>query len=141
MDARGLSVRETARRVSCSAGYLSNALHGRKRPSARVAARLDDLLEAGGELVALAETAEVVIRDEAATPGSPRGQARNTRAVLGEGLSLSLPYVPGRLVIEISDPAVSAGQVASGTDHPESVTGQLALVQGLPRQGQRDGTE
>jgi transcriptional regulator with XRE-family HTH domain len=141
MEARSLSMRETARRVACSAGYLSNVLHGRKRPSARVAARLDDLLEADGELVTLAKTAEVVTRDddEPTPPGNPRGQARDTRVAMTGGMSLSLPYVPGRLVIEISDPAVNAGQVASGTDYPESVTGQLALVQGLPRQGQRDG--
>jgi transcriptional regulator with XRE-family HTH domain len=52
MEARGLSAAETARRVACSAGYLCNVIHGRKRPSRRMAARLDDLLEAGGELVA-----------------------------------------------------------------------------------------
>jgi hypothetical protein len=105
-----------------------------------VTARLDDLLEAGGELVTLAETAEIVIQDdEPAVGGNPRGQARDTRAAMAEGLSLSLPYVPGRLVIEISDPAMNAGQVASGPDYPESATGPLALVQGLPRQGQGDG--
>jgi transcriptional regulator with XRE-family HTH domain len=140
MEARGLSAAETARRVSCSAGYLSNVLHVCKRPSTRVTARLDDLLEAGGELVTLAETAEIVIQDdEPAVGGNPRGQARDTRAAMAEGLSLSLPYVPGRLVIEISDPAMNAGQVASGPDYPESATGPLALVQGLPRQGQGDG--
>jgi len=36
-------------------------------------------------------------------------------------------------------PAVNAGQVVPGTDYQESVTEQLALVQRLPRQGQRDG--
>ena len=140
METHGLSVRETARRVSCSAGYLSNVLHGRKRPSARVAARLDDLLEAGGELVALAETAELVTRDdEPSARENPPSQARGTPVPMTEGMSLSLPYVPGRLVIEISDPAVNAGQVAAGPDCPESVTGQLAVVRGLPRQGQRGG--
>src|SRR5260370_40122459 len=57
MEARGLSLRETARRVACSAGYLANVPHGRKRPSGRVAARLDDLLEGAGEGGALAGTA------------------------------------------------------------------------------------
>jgi len=38
MEARGLSAAETARRVACSAGYLCNVIHGRKRPSRRVAA-------------------------------------------------------------------------------------------------------
>jgi transcriptional regulator with XRE-family HTH domain len=103
MEARGLSAAETARRVTCSAGYLCNVIHGRKRPSARVAARLDDLLEARGELVVLAETAEVVAGDD--EPTSRRnlpGQVSDTRAVVTNGLSLSLPYVPGRLVIEVS---------------------------------------
>ena len=58
MEARGLSVREVARRASCSAGYLSNVIHGRKRASERIAACLDDLLEAAGDLTALGETQE-----------------------------------------------------------------------------------
>jgi transcriptional regulator with XRE-family HTH domain len=133
MDARGLSARETARRISCSAGYLSNVLHGRKRPSARIAARLDDLLEAGGELVALAETAELVIRDdEPAPPGNPRGQARDARIPGAGGLSLTLPYVPGRLVIEVSGPAPGTGLLAGGGDDREIASRQLTLV--------RDGT-
>ncbi len=141
MEARGLSMRETARRIACSAGYLSNVLHGRKRPSARVAARLDDVLEAGGELVALAETAEVVTHDDEPAPsGNPRGHARDTQVAMPAGLSLSLPYVPGRLLIEISDPAVSPRQVTSGTDYPDPLSGQLALVQGLPCHEQRNST-
>ncbi len=140
MEARGLSAAETARRAGCSAGYLCNVLHGRKRPSARVAARLDDLLEAGGELARLAQTAEVVTGDgEPAARDHPRGPARETSAAMAGGLSLSLPYVPGRLVIEISEPTPATGQVASPTAYPDSVTGQLALVQDLPRQGQQDG--
>jgi hypothetical protein len=54
-------------------------------------------------------------------------------------MSLSLPYVPGRLVIEVSDPAGNAGHLTSGTDYTEAVNGQLALVQNLPHQGRRDG--
>ncbi len=142
MEARGLSAAETARRVSCSAGYLCNVIHGRKRPSRRVAARLDDLLEAGGELTALAETAEIVTDEELAPRENPPRlvSGDETRAAVAEGLSLSLPYVPGRLVIEISDPAVTAGQVTPGTDYPGSATGQLALVQRLPRQAQPGGS-
>jgi len=127
MEARGLSLRQTAGRVACSAGYLSNVLHGRKRPSARVAARLDDLLEAGGELVTLAESAEVVTRDddEPAPPGNPPRQARDTQVAVTGGLSLSLPYVPGRLVIEVSGPAAGTGQLTAAG---EMVNGRLALV-------------
>jgi len=129
METRGLSAAETARRAGCSAGYLCNVIHGRKRPSRRVAARLDYLLEAGGELAALAETAEVVTGDgEPAPRGNPPGQASDTRVTTAEGLSLSLPYVPGRLVIEVSGPAGNTGQVAGDGADREIVTGRLALV-------------
>src|SRR5260370_27883407 len=94
MEARGLSAAETARSGGCSAGYLCNVIHGSKRPSRRVAARLNDVLEAGGELVTLAETAEIVTGDDdPAAPGNPRGQAPGIRVAMGEGMSLSLPYV------------------------------------------------
>lgn len=49
------------------------------------------------------------------------------------GLSLSLPYVPGRLVIEVYDLAADAGR-ASGP--PPG--GQLALVRGLPGHERQD---
>jgi hypothetical protein len=66
--------------------------------------------------------------DEPAARDHLRGLAAEAPAATAGGLSLSLPYVPGRLVIEISDPSAGAGQIA------ESVTGQLALVEDLPRQ-------
>jgi len=133
MEARGLSAAKSARRAGCSAGYLCNVIHGRKRPSRRVAARLDDLLEAGGDLAALAETAEIVTGDDdPAASGNPRGQAASTRVAVGEGMSLSLPYVPGRLVIEISGPAEGAAQLAGGGDDRMAAGGRLALV---PRPG------
>ena len=132
MEARGLSAAETARRVSCSAGYLCNVIHGRKRPSRRVAARLDDLLEAGGELAALAETAEVVTGDGEPVPRGnppvPAGSNGQMRAAADGGLSLSLPYVPGRLVIEVSGPAGNTGVVAGDGEDGEIAGGRLALV-------------
>ena len=131
MEARGLPAAETARRVACSAGYLCNVIHGRKRPSARVAARLDDLLEAGGELVTLAQTAEIVTGgDEPATRDNPRRLARETPAALAGGLSLSLPYVPGRLVIEVSGPAGDTCLRAGDVDDHAVSGGRLALVPG-----------
>ncbi len=120
LEARGLSLREAAR----SAGYLSNATHGRKRASEQLAARLDDLLEAGGELAALTEIAARA--DESAPKGHPRGLAREARPAGGEGLSLSLPYVPARLVVEVSGPAAGTGQLAGGDR--ETISGGLALV-------------
>jgi transcriptional regulator with XRE-family HTH domain len=140
MQARGLSAAETARRAGCSAGYLCNVIHGRKRPSLRVAARLDEVLEAGGGLVALAAAAEVVTGgdDEPAVRGNPPGQAPGTRAAMGEGMSLSLPYVPGRLVIEISGPAEGTAQLAVGGEVRTVPGGRLALV---PRTDGAGGAE
>jgi transcriptional regulator with XRE-family HTH domain len=135
MEARGLSAAESARRAGCSAGYLCNVIHGRKRPSRRVAARLDEVLEAGGELVTLAETAEVVTGDD---EPAVRGNTPGTRVAMGEGMSLSLPYVPGRLVIEISGPAEGAAQLAGGGDVRTVAGGRLALV---PRTDGTSGAE
>lgn len=49
---RRLSLREAARRVGCSPGYLSNVSHGRKSLTPRVAARLDSMLGTGGTFAA-----------------------------------------------------------------------------------------
>ncbi len=127
LEARRWSLRQAAGRVSCSAGYLSNVIHGRKRPSMRVAARLDDLLDAGGELVALAQTADVITADGEPEPQERTG-SRAGEAVPDGGMSLSLPYVPGRLVIEVSGPARSTGLPAGSGGGREIVTGRLALV-------------
>ncbi|GEM_PF-2800832 len=137
MDERELALREVARRVPCSPAHLSNIAHGRKGASEQLAGRLDHVLHAGGELAALAE---IPAGDERQTrSGNPRSHAPGPPLANPQGLWLSLPYVPGRLVIEVSDPALNAARAASKTDYPESVNGQLALVQDLPHQGERDG--
>jgi hypothetical protein len=60
----------------------------------------------------------------------PRGHAARADA---NGLSLSLPFAPGRLVIEISGPAADAGQ-----DRAETAGRQLALVRDLPGRDRQD---
>jgi transcriptional regulator with XRE-family HTH domain len=127
-EPRGLSVRELARRVPCDASDLSKVVHGRKRPSMRVAARLDDLLEAAGELVALAEAPEAAPGDAPEQGQAPARQAGDARVVAGEGLALTLPYVPARLVIEVSGPAGAAGLAEGGG--AAGIPGRLALVRG-----------
>ena len=100
LEARGVSLCEVARRVPCDAGYLSKITHGKKRTSEHIAVRLDDVLNAGGELAALSE---IPARDdESATAGNPRGYTPVPFMSNPQGISLSLPYVPGRVVIEIS---------------------------------------
>jgi transcriptional regulator with XRE-family HTH domain len=133
-QARGLSLRELARRVPCDASHLSKVVHGRKRPSLRVAARLDDLLEAGGELAALADAAAP---DSGPGPGQGPGRRPGdvpASAVAG-GMSLTLPYVPARLVIEVSGLA----GLADGDGITGAAPGRLALVRGGTRQA--DGSE
>ncbi|MFC7734061.1 helix-turn-helix transcriptional regulator [Actinomadura keratinilytica] len=53
MAERGLSLRELSRTVPYDKGNLSRVINGHKRPSEKLAARLDDILNANGELVAL----------------------------------------------------------------------------------------
>jgi transcriptional regulator with XRE-family HTH domain len=134
MEARELSLREVARRVPCSPPHVSHIIHGHKSASERMAGRLDDVLNAGGELAALAEMP--ARNEQRATPGIPRGYAPDLPSATPRGIVLSLPYVPGRLVIEVSDPAGNAGRLAAEAGYPDARNGQLSLVQGLPHSGQ-----
>jgi hypothetical protein len=89
-------------------------------------------------LAALAESETRVRKEKRAIP---RGHAPGQPSAGTEGLSLSLPYVPGRLVIEVSAPVVNAVRAAPETRYPEQASRQLALVQNLPYSGQRDGAD
>lgn len=51
---RGMSLRDLARHVPCDSGNLSKIARGQRRPSPELAARLDEVLGAGGGLAALA---------------------------------------------------------------------------------------
>src|ERR1035437_532221 len=54
MEARGLGVREVARRVPCNPGHISNLRSGKAQASPELAADLDKVLGAGGTLAVLA---------------------------------------------------------------------------------------
>jgi hypothetical protein len=54
MTARCVGVRELARMVPCNPGHISNLRSGKARPSPELARILDDRLDAGGALAALA---------------------------------------------------------------------------------------
>lgn len=103
MTARGVGVRELARRVPCNPGYVSQLRNGRKRPSAQIAERLDAVLEAGGRLVATAsarESAEVQgtvgrVPDDAAELIELMRRAE--RSDVGSGTLESLQMVTDRL--------------------------------------------
>jgi hypothetical protein len=113
--------------------HPSDIAHGRNGASGQMADRLDHVLDAGGELAALAEVpAHGHMRE------IHHGDASAQSLASPQGLSLSLPYVPGRLVIEVSDPVVNAGRGAAETDGLESASGRLALVQDWPSSVQQD---
>jgi transcriptional regulator with XRE-family HTH domain len=58
MTERGLGVRALARHMPCDPALISRLASGRQQPSAQIARRLDEVLEAGG---ALADLASIVI--------------------------------------------------------------------------------
>jgi hypothetical protein len=89
----------------CSPAHLSNLARGDKGASGQLAALLDRVRDVGGELAVLAESPS---REE--KRAAPRAQAPGQVPADAPGLSLSLPYVPGRLVIEMSAPDVDTGQ-------------------------------
>lgn len=62
MAARCVGVRELARRAYCVPGHISNLRNGKANPSPELARSLDNALEAGGALVALAETNAPVVQ-------------------------------------------------------------------------------
>lgn len=56
-----MSVRELSRRANFDHAYLSRTLAGKQRPSPRMVARLDAILDAGGALVAAAAEPPLVV--------------------------------------------------------------------------------
>ncbi|GAB4087043.1 hypothetical protein GCM10028784_36730 [Myceligenerans cantabricum] len=54
-EERGLSLRRLGTLVHCSHGHVWDLEHGRKAPSLRVAALLDDVLGAGGQLAGMVQ--------------------------------------------------------------------------------------
>jgi transcriptional regulator with XRE-family HTH domain len=54
MDERGISGHALARQVPCNPAYVSRLANGKQQPSRQMARRLDKVLDAGGELAALA---------------------------------------------------------------------------------------
>jgi transcriptional regulator with XRE-family HTH domain len=139
-EARGLSPRAPARRMPCDASHLSKVVHGRKRPPLRVAARLDDALEAAGELVSLAGMEEAAHGDASEPGQDPRRRAADGQPATAGGMTLTLSYVPARLVIEASGPAGSPGLLAGAADDSDLAPGRLALVRDRTPSPARTGT-
>jgi transcriptional regulator with XRE-family HTH domain len=109
MHERDISGRALASLVPCDKGHLSRMTRGLRRPSKGLAARLDELLEAGGGLAALVPPAR-----------PPRAASRpDRRAVLARGAVslLGLPDALDRLAwAERNPPRLDAAAVAALAD-------------------------
>src|SRR5215831_10781524 len=68
MADQGLSTRAVARLVPCDPALISRYANGKRQPSLKVAARLDEILGAGGELTSAAASARAA--RPAAWPGA-----------------------------------------------------------------------
>jgi hypothetical protein len=76
-----------------------------------------------------AGTASVVLSGDPVLLGNHGGHISITPTASAGGMSLTLPYVPGRLVIELSGPAEKVGLSAGSGDDREVATTRLGLVQ------------
>jgi len=104
---RKLSQRKIAHEVPCDTGYLSKLIHGHKPPTRNIASRLEELLDADGRLLAHVRQPEL----KQCRKPEPMPRPGHTGRPGTDGMSVTLPYVPGRLVIEVSalDAAAAAG--------------------------------
>ncbi|XRQ08986.1 helix-turn-helix domain-containing protein [Actinomadura welshii] len=120
MAERGISQRRLAKLVPCNDGYLSRVAHDEKVPSDQMAERLDDLLDAGGQLAALRSP-------------SPWGMLNGSvSADDSERLALAVAR-PARLDTATLD---ALGTVLSGQRRLEDAIGPAALLR--PISGQLD---
>ena len=71
MDERGVSGSALSRQVPCDRALISRYLSGKRQPSRKMAARIDEVLAAGGDLVALMSTGRPAAGITA--PGDPGG--------------------------------------------------------------------
>jgi tetratricopeptide (TPR) repeat protein len=111
MMARGLGVQQLARTSHYSAGHISNLRSGAKQASPECAAELGDLLDDGGELVALAgkvaaaplgdatmDSPRAMLYPSGVTPAddvNPIDHLRDFRKVLSDSDNL---FGPGRII-------------------------------------------
>jgi tetratricopeptide (TPR) repeat protein len=128
MTARDVGVRELARMVPCNPGHLSNLRSGKARPSAELGEALDQALDAGGALAALAA---------ATVPAVPGGElgliemARRAEASdLGAGTTELLQASADRLCREYPtvDPRVLSDQARARLAYVTDLLGKRVTL-------------
>jgi tetratricopeptide (TPR) repeat protein len=124
MAGRGLGVRALARHVPCNHALISRYLNGHQVPTPGMAARLDALLGAGGELAALA-----------ATPGQDGGTAADDEIAALELTRHATASEVGAATVEQIEQAVDGLAVAYPGTPPAvlltRVRAHLGYVTGL----------
>ena len=121
MDERGLSGNSLARRVHCDKGLISRYVNGKQPPSAKLARLLDEVLEAGGELAALAQPRT---RGTPAAWASPEAETVTVPCRTPDGRIIFVD-VPRRLFLQGAGAAAFAaaaprGAAAAGSPEPET---------------------
>jgi transcriptional regulator with XRE-family HTH domain len=128
MQARGVGVRELARRVPCNPGHISNLRSGNASPSLNLASIIDGILEAGGKLTALADAATPVV------PGGGLGLielARRAEASdLGSGTLELLQESADRLCRDypVVDPRVLSDQARTRLGYLTDLLGKRVTL-------------
>lgn len=110
MDERDISGNKLAREVPCNAAYICRLRNGKQRPSRKIARRLDEVLDAGGELAAL-----VPPRWPTASPD--RREVLTGGMLAGGLLSIADPQIRERLAWAARNPPrIDAASVAALAD-------------------------
>lgn len=126
MDTRGISGNELARRVPCDAALISRYANGRQQPSAAMAARLDDLLNAVGRLAAA--RSDLPSRKAGAVPSDETGAIelarRCTASDAGETAVILLEQAADDLAVAYAS-ARPADLLARTYSHLEYAAGML----------------
>jgi hypothetical protein len=122
MTERGIGVRALARRIPCDPGLVSKLASGKQAPSRKIAARLDDTLQADGRLTALAD-----VRAESV----PDDEDVNRRTFLGLGLSgtVALAAQAERLRVRL-DTALDAPASSADAEEWEHAAWDYAIQVG-----------
>ncbi len=113
---RGLSLREAARQAPCDCGYLSKVARGQRRISRELAARFDDLLGAGGALLALAPPPAPAAQRALFAPDDEEDVRRRTLLALGLTAAAG---APGALEILRQHTDIALNAETSGRDAGE----------------------
>ena len=142
MGLRCIGVRKLAGQVPCNPGHVSNLRNGRGNPSSQMAARLDELLDAGGALSRLIspdyhrDRGVYLAREAAAYAGA--GEADHAAGIGLQALAIGTETRSGRIFTELAtvesrlDRTAASPAVREFTDAMNTVVLSTAATKGTP---------